>query len=192
MTQPRERAHYFQARYAQDVKDIRADSHLSGEGKRRALAQAYLRTREELQQLQKKESEAVAKRRRELERSLFGLSAGRGDAAMLSLRDAQQRAAGLKAPAQALTLLATAERSGDDILARAVAAHAWDRGWTRVLDAYAAERPGVLEKFHELDSLDGGQGVDSRLVTEMAFRLPVPPDLRGAHTEAALRELAAG
>ncbi len=127
MTQTRERAHYVQTRYTQDVQDIRADSHLSGEGKRRALAQAYLRTRDKLQQLQKKESEEIARRRRELERSLFGLSAGRGDAAMLSLRDAQQRVASLKAPAQALTLLAAAERTGDDILARAVAAHAWDR-----------------------------------------------------------------
>ncbi len=190
MTQTRERAHYVQTRYTQDVQDIRADRHLSGDGKRRALAQAYLRTRDKLQQLQKKESEVVEKRRRELERSLFGLSVGRGDAAMLSLRDAQQRAASLKAPAQALTLLATAERTGDDILARAVAAQAWDRGWTRVLDAYAAERPGVLEKFHELDSLDGRQSVGRRMATDMAFWRP--PELRGAHTEAALRKLVTG
>ncbi len=190
MTQTPERASYIQTRYAQDVKEIRADSHLSEDGKRRALAQAYLRTRDDLRELQEKESEAIAKRRRELERSLFGLSVGRGDAAMLSLRDAQQRAASLKAPAQALTLLATAERTGDDILARAVAAHSWDRSWTKVLDAYAAERPGVLEKFHELDSLDGRQSVGRRMATAMAFRLP--PELRGAHTEAALRKLVTG
>ncbi len=76
MEQTRERAHYVQTRYTQDVKDIRADSHLSGDGKRRALAQAYLRTRDKLQQLQEKESGALYKRRRELERSLFGLSVG--------------------------------------------------------------------------------------------------------------------
>ncbi len=114
----------------------------------------------------------------------------RGDAATLSLRDAQQRVASLKTPAQVLMLLATAERTGDDTLACAVAAYAWDRSWTQVLDAYAAERPGVLEKFHELDSLDGGQSVGGRMETDMAFRLLVPAERRGAHTEAALRKLA--
>ncbi len=56
-----------------------------------------------------------------------------------------------------------------------------------MLDAYAAERPGALEKFHELDSLDGRQSLGTRMA-DMAFRLP--PELRGAHTEAALRKLA--
>lgn len=190
MTQIRERLPYVQARYAQDVKDIRADTRLSDDGKRRALAQAYLRTREELQRLQDQESEASAKRRRALERSLFGLSVGRGDAATLSLRDAQQRVATARKPAQALELLATAERTGDDILARAVAAHAWDRSWTKVLDAYAAERPGVLDLFHELDSLEKQQNVGRRMATGMAFRLPVPSELKGVYAQAALRELA--
>ncbi len=103
--------------------------------------------------LQQGEQQANARRRRHLERKLFGVRDS-SDTASLSLRDAHQRASLAKTPRQALTLLSTAERSGDSVLARAVAAHAWDPGWTGVLDTYASERSGVLNDFQQLDELE--------------------------------------
>ncbi len=68
-----------------------------------------------------------------------------------------------------------------------------ERG-TPVLDAYAAERPGVLEQLRELDalerSLDGS--VIGRVSASMAFRVRKPEELRDVYSELALRNLADG
>ncbi len=187
MTDTHTQALERQAAYAAELAVIRADKRLSGDGKRHAIAQAFIRHRDAMTRLQEGGQQATARRRRQLERKLFGVT-GSSDTASLSVRDAHERASLAKTPRQALTLLSTAERSGDSVLARAVAAHAWDRGWTLVLDTYASERSGVLEDFQQLDELER-QSQAPRLTSTLAFRLSPPRELRGL-TEAALRRLA--
>lgn len=193
VTETQERAAYLQAKYSQRLEGIRGDKHLSEDGRRRELAQVFLRARDELRRLREEEAASLASRRRSIERSLFGFGSARGDAAMLSFRDAQQRVADIKSPRQALALLEGAERSGDHVLAQAIAAHAWGRSWRTVLDAYAAERPGVIDQFHALDEierLEGRHGAGNRMTSDMLFRLQPPQELRGTHTDLALRRLA--
>ncbi len=189
MTDTYTQALELQAAYTAELKAIRADKRLSGDGKRHAIARLFARHRDAMTRLQEGQQHANARRRRQLERKLFGVSDS-SDTASLSLRDAHERASLSKTPRQALTLLSAAERSGDSVLARAVAAHAWDRGWTVVLDTYASERSGVLNDFQELDDLER-QGQGPGLTSSLAFRLTPPQELRGL-TEAALRGLAGG
>ncbi len=191
---PREQALARQRAYAQSIDAIRSDERLSRVGRRRAMAAAFLKAEEELRHLKQSEHEATTRRRRELERDLFGAGSRRANTATASYRDAEDRAQQLKRPEQALALLSRAERNGDALLARAIAARAWDRTWTPVLDAYAAERPGVLEQLRELDalerSLDGS--VIGRVSASMAFRVRKPEELRDVYSELALRNLADG
>jgi hypothetical protein len=66
-------------------------------------------------------------------------------------RDAQQRAAGILTSRDAAALYAEADQSGDEVLARAVAAHAvamqgspltgLDQGWLSLLNEFVTARP---------------------------------------------------
>ncbi len=186
-----ERALEVQADFAAQLKQIRCDTSLSDDGKRSAIADAFTRSRDKLQRLHERAQQESGRRRRELERRLFGLHAT-SDTATLSYRDAQERVSRVKRLDEALNLLQRADRSGDEVLARAVAAHAWDRAWTRVLDRYAAERPGVLDQLQELDDLerlDQHRSHGARVAEDLAYRLRVPAELRSAQTDAALRRL---
>ncbi len=187
-----ERALEVQADFAAQLKQIRCDTSLSDDGKRSAIADAFTRSRDKLQRLHERAQQESGRRRRELERRLFGLHAT-SDTATLSYRDAQERVSRVKRLDEALNLLQRADRSGDEVLARAVAAHAWDRAWTRVLDRYAAERPGVLDQLQELDELERSsvrQSTGGRMISGMAHRLSVPAELRGVRGDAALRTMA--
>ncbi|WP_432504299.1 hypothetical protein [Kineococcus arenarius] len=97
----------------------------------------------------------------------------------MSYRDAQDRAARLSDPREALEALARAHRGGDDLLARAVAGHAVVNGWSDVVQAWAADRPGAAEQLAELDALliTGSAGITEQLADGAAFYAPRPPEL---------------
>ncbi len=83
----------------------------------------------------------------------------------------------------AAALLARAERSGDEPLARAIAAHAFDQsnsnlgrlnpGWDAVLDTYTESRPVAVRHVAALRDLSSPMGVRDLF----AHVLPVPEEL---------------
>ncbi len=87
-----------------------------------------------------------------LQRELFGGGAATGSDA-ISSRDANDRAASVPGPEEALSLLQRADRNGDHVLVRAVASHAADQAldpvvggsWVPVLEQFAATRPGTAD-----------------------------------------------
>lgn len=168
-TSERDKAAEIQRRYSEQLQQIREARDLSDEGRRRQLAAAYASTRKQLDSLRKQEQERVAKRAGELEWQVFGpVRTASGTASdAISVRDAQDRAARISKPAEARELLRRAEQNNDEVLARAIAQTALDRGrqaaikqevdaWDETLGAFYDARPhlsGVLQEQSELERL---------------------------------------
>ena len=82
-----------QRRLAQQVAAIRADDHLSDDGKRSAIARATLTARAEMQTLRDVSGERDAQQRADAEHQLFGLGTRAVGGDLLAMRDARDRAA---------------------------------------------------------------------------------------------------
>lgn len=181
--------------YADRCKEIRADKTLSDDGRRAHLARAYLAAKRDMQQVLDKDSAARDKRHREAEEALFGFHdvvpwtvAHNDPAVAISRRDATDRAGALKTPTEALSLLARANASGDRILGKAVAAHAYEQGWTAVIDAYAQREPAFADKVAQLDQARGGGA--GLFAESMAYSLPRPSELGHADEHAVAQMVA--
>ena len=120
--------------------------------KKAEVARAHQQMRAKRDQLIEERDTAKLAYQRELEGSLFGANTSSGDAASwaISRRDAGERAAQLDQPEEATSLLARAERSHDEPLARAIAERAYEMGWADVADAFLDSRPQLNEPFIEL------------------------------------------
>ncbi len=145
-TSERDKAASVRARYQGLVERIRASQDLSTEGRARQLAAAYLTTKNELATLHKQEQARVQNRAAELERRVFGPPAGVPD--ILSVRDAADRAAQIKKPEDARELLRRAEQNRDEVLARAVAQTALERGRQAILDKEVDAWDDTLRDFY--------------------------------------------
>jgi len=165
-----------------EVKRIQADPGLSLAGRRAALARSHQHHQQRITALI---AQAEARRGSEAagcERVLF-----RGSAAtLLADRDARAYvAAQITTPADARRELAAAERSGDESLARAVFAAAFDRigasdlgdHWASVCDALLGSRPKEAAAAHALLNL---RDTDMPTIMERSLlALPRPQEIAG-------------
>jgi hypothetical protein len=119
------------------------------------IARAYLTAKAQMDKLSSSSTAATDARMRVLTGQVWGVDDIPGDkvSASISLRDATDRAQTLTTPHDAMTLLTTAERSGDELLARAVACQADQLGFDDVCGAYFATRPAKAKVNAELHSL---------------------------------------
>jgi hypothetical protein len=163
----RQRAQQVQEDYNRRVVEVRSNPDLSDDGRQRQLAALYQDTRGELNKYAEAEREQLTTRRADLERELFGARKSMGmDAATLAIstRDAADRASQISSAADAQRLLAQAEATGDDILARAVARVSVQRSdsgirshneaWEGVLRSYLETRPGLMSTVEELAEIE--------------------------------------
>ena len=170
------------------VERIRSDVTLSREGRRRAIARETITARNTLAQLRSASDTRSAQQRRELEFKLFGLGTRTSGADVISHRDAADRAAECKTPAEARRLLSRAETTGDQQLARAVFAEAWARhsdmepGWGELGRAYLERRPDDNAAAAELAALIDGNTAD-RLSDRLYTQVPMPSEIAGAQLE---------
>ncbi|WKG03065.1 hypothetical protein [Mycolicibacterium sp. HK-90] len=121
----------------------------SESGRRFEKAKVVLEYRKTAGRMKEQFISEIGARRVELQRQLFGLPEG-GDA--LSYRDATDRASRIVSKAEASNMLQQAIRTGDDILARAVGARAYQFGMSNVLDAYS-QNAGKTLSLNELRDL---------------------------------------
>lgn len=84
-------------------------------------------------------------RRTYLEHKLFGLPAHSNSETAISYRDAADRASYLSTESEAADLLERAQRSKDDILARAVLEVAVARSWTEVVNRWTTDPKGSAD-----------------------------------------------
>ncbi len=169
---------------------IRARPELSDHGRAMLLAKSYLDAKAKMGDLQQAAAADDTDQHSRTERSVFGAGGLGGDpaTAVVSFRDAQDRAAGLTTSDDAAALLARAERSGDEPLARAVAGHAFDmscsnlgrlnQGWDEVLDTYTESRPAAARDVETLRGLSRPMGASAFFV----WSLPCPQELWDRHS----------
>ncbi len=175
------------AKLNSEVDRVRADRAFTLQAKRVLLARAY---RDARRQMDAARAQTLASREQErarLTRELFSVAGLLGNIATtetrvgvaVSLRDAQDRAARLADEQEALDLLARAERSGDEVLARAVVERSLEQLWLAPLNAYAEAHPGTEPKLQRLVDLAPVGGLRDDLGVQMQYALHVPVELTG-------------
>jgi len=143
-TDTTEKANAIGMRFNSDVTRIRESSDLTAEAKQRHIAERYDKARAEMTELRSGWEKKAADREKALTRDLFGSSTAVGSDA-ISFRDAADRATQLDRPSDALAMLRPAGNTGDTVLARAVAQHAFEQLsnplgghlWQKVVATYA-------------------------------------------------------
>lgn len=141
-------------RYTTRVADIQGRKDLSDAGRARQLARLFVKASDDMRAARAATEAARRSREKHLLRRLFGNPNSHDATSVVSFRDAQDRAERLKTPTEAAELVARARRSGDTLLARAVAMRALDmaignpaaaNGWGSVLDTWSADEPGDVD-----------------------------------------------
>jgi hypothetical protein len=175
-----------EARYA----DVRNNRDLNGDAKRRQIATAYVDAKAKLDKLAADSTASATDHRTTLSRKLFGIPNQADASAMISYRDAQDRAATIDKVADAIALMNRASMSGDDLLVRAVLEQAYDSQWPTVVDTYIALNPANADAASELWDITTRRG-PSAIVNFFEFFTPVPPELAGM-SDWKIQEVAAG
>ncbi|WP_030543103.1 hypothetical protein [Streptomyces albus] len=170
-----------QQRLADAVQRIEARRELSDQAKRVAIARAYREARDHITAAGQQAIEQIETQRRTLTRRAFGQEGTADPTAAISRRDADTRAAQLEKPAEAARLLARAERNGDEHLARAIAAHAAELGWSDVLGEYVGSRPDTADTITQLRQLPDTSDPSFKLQHAMTYSVAQPPQLGGMH-----------
>lgn len=172
---------------------IRNNNRLTPEGKRAALARLY----REDQRFRESFRERALKRREErigtLTHRLFSVK-GDDPVAVISYRDALDRAERAKTPTEAAALLDRAIRTGDAALQRAVLDRAFravqtdpfgGQAWGQLLDQFRAASPSQAEDIDELLALTGmsRRGAAVQVLDQARGHAPMPPELAMLTTE---------
>ena len=138
------------------VDQIGCQASLNPDAQLCLIARAYMTAKAQMDKLSGDTAAKTDARTRVLTGQVWGVDdipAGDKVSASISLRDATDRAQTLTTPHDAMALLTTAERSGDELLARAVACQADQMGFDDVAGAYFATRPDKAKVNAELHSL---------------------------------------
>ena len=165
-----------------DVDRIGSQPGLSTDAMQCRVARAYLVAKAQMDALNVNTTAATDARMRVLTGQVWGVDDIPGDkvSASISYRDATDRAQAITSPHDAMILLTTAERSGDDLLSRAVACQADAMAWDDVAGAYFATRPVKAKQNAELHSLV--PSLKSMNATDLfMFILPAPAGLDGSN-----------
>jgi len=131
------------ARAVRAYDEIRHDPTRTDDYKRQQLAASYLRHRDRLDAKLVDMASGVVRTDRADAKTVFGTAGLDGDPASLAIsrRDAADRVASIQSVDELRTLLARATRSGDEVLARAVAERALENQDADTMNAFLADRP---------------------------------------------------
>jgi hypothetical protein len=114
----RRRISRIQARLDEQIESLRANTSLTDQGRRAEMAKAVVEAKQMADRVKTEAVTARTQRRNELTRYLFGLKPEEGG--ILTLRDAQDRAAKLETAEAAGAALRRAQLAGDHSLVKAI------------------------------------------------------------------------
>lgn len=134
------------------MKATREDPRLSDMAKQENITQIRSDAQKQLDELSARENQLVADHTRFLQRQIYG-TAGTTPDAVITFRDAQERADRIKEPRDALTAMQRALLNQDAGMAQALLGRAIDQGWSDVTSAYAAENPARASYVADLQGL---------------------------------------
>lgn len=135
-----------------DQEFVTHATHLSESGKDAELGPIRDSLKTRLAELQAQEKKIVADEILSLERRVYG-TVGSSPEAVISFRDAQERAERIDTPSDGLRAMQRSLTSNDAGLAQAILGRALELGWREVVDEYAASNPGVASAVSELATL---------------------------------------
>lgn len=169
-----------QARYA----SISADTMISEDYRRQLLAQTWQKQADDLTtRLTAMADQARAGDTLDAS-SVFGVRGLPGDFAQLTMsrRDAADRVKGILRPDELMRELNSATRSGDEIMARAVAEQATAIGAADVVNAFTAARPALADTVERVwNSTHRRADFNSRFVTAGYISNMKPPGFERAY-----------
>lgn len=174
----REQAEVIRANVGRRVEELRNNAQLTSEARQAQMAREIVVSNGKLDDLEKQFADRVTQERRTLERRLWANPAADADSAGASWRAALDRAETVENLGQASALLDRAERSGDVLLAKAVALRAVGR-WPELARRYGQDHPEVASAMSALEDFQRETGSTAwRLASSMWFtKVPTPPEL---------------
>lgn len=145
-------------RYSASLERIRSETTRSEAWRMAELAKVYIAIRSAVGKEQRRVDAASKDALRDAQHRVLGTGGLKGELGSLTIsqRDAADRVAGVQSSHEALELLDRANRAGDEVLARAIAARALDSQWVEVANAFLEERPELDEPFNLLWAREHG------------------------------------
>jgi hypothetical protein len=186
----RQKVAAIQQRLDSTIREVRDNRAYSDSGRRGEMARAVLQAKKEADTLRDKFAAARDLRRESLQKSLFGDLSTASALEVANMRDADDRAERLETAGNAQSLLDRARSRGDGVLARAVARHAFNKGWSEVIDRYAENVGSITrEMLDELGNITSGP--NTAAAEAAVFRVRGPQELLGLDDAATLENYAA-
>lgn len=149
----------------EQIKSIQSDTDLTPAAKASRIAGIRIPANDKLTALRREYEGDKLKTRDLLHNNLFGLggfplTATEGDKQMaqLNYRDCLFKADTLKTSEEALRSIGRARITGDKQLAKAIAARAYEQGWSGVLNEYASLGEAIASDMRELINFDNTAG----------------------------------
>lgn len=168
-----------QREFARWAERIRADTTLTAEGKRLALAKAWAPAKKALAALAEAEVNGARDQLRAVERRVFGVPSYASADKVLAWRDACARADNLPDAAALRRELQRARRRGDELLEKAVLGAALERGVRDVVADAAARDSGLAQSLGEMQELSAVDSREARFERSMGYALAPPPEIAG-------------
>lgn len=162
----------IRASFARQCDSIRGDARFTDAGRRQELAKALQARRKQAAALRDGTTLDNDATRAKRMTKVFGLPADADAGSILAYRDAVDRAAQLRSATDLKAMRERATAMGDDLLARAAAARAFELGIRDVAKDYA-EAAGLDNEFDDLVATP-----TSSLASAALFSVPTPPELR--------------
>jgi hypothetical protein len=175
-----------QRRYEQ----ISGDTRLSDDFRRHKLAAAFVSARDKLEAELVERASRVVVTDREDASTVLGIEGLPGDRASLiiSRRDAADRVAAISDRSELREMLRRATRTGDEVLARAVAERALEERDEKTMNLFLEDRPDLDERVNRLWKADQFEDAAMELTLGM---LPLRPTELQQHTTSQVELMAA-
>lgn len=154
---------------------------LTPEAKRTAAARIYKPVAEQIQQALDDHVAMVGRHKQKLAEKAFGSDRATDPATASARREARRMAASVEDMGAAEQMLRDAQFDGDDNLARAVAAVAFERNWDQVVDVWNSDgrHDGAMRHLRELRELPDTNDSVWRMNVAQSYAKPMPGILDG-------------
>ncbi|MFF7577534.1 hypothetical protein ACFZBE_21530 [Streptomyces sp. NPDC008061] len=154
---------------------------LTPEAQRAAAARIYKPATEQIQQMLDQHIAKVTQHKQQLAQKAFGSDRSTDPQTAMARRQARQIAATAEDAYQAEQMVRDAQFDGDDHLARAAAAVAYERGWHDVVDVWNADgrNDTAMRYLIELEQLPDTNDTAWRISTAASYSQPLSGVLDG-------------
>jgi hypothetical protein len=162
-------------RKAAALAELRKRTDLNDQGRRQHQDRIEQEFADQRRAVTLEHADQRADRREELMRGLHRIPGSQTAANIVSLRSALADAEKITDGRAARTALRLAQRTGDDVMARAIGIRALNAGWGPIVNEWADTEPSAREALDEIQAIDGTDSPGHRLARSITGSLGMPP-----------------